>query len=763
MTRGEESFMKVGIMTWFQYHNYGTALQVTGTYNVLKKYGYEPFVINYKESGSPIFLHKNGIFKDSIGYLGKRLQEHPYHRYEENLREKKFDVFLQENLKFTKPVQLMSELEGLNDEFDAFICGSDQIWAPSVFNAHFYLDFVLDDHKKIAYAPSVGLPRIDDENVRQQIKKYASKFNSISTREEQGSRLISDIIGREVETVIDPTLLLTGKEWNEFACTENNGNAPYILVYMLGKNERHWKAIKEIASKLSLEVKIIPVFFRDLDREGCISDPIGPAEFLGLIKNASYVCTDSFHGMVFSINYGRQFCVFERFRNSDKLNQNSRIYNTLNLFGLNNRITGGHINKSIFEDIDYDRVHEVLKTERERSQKYLLTALEKAEVCIKQSGNNVFESSQMCCGCGACKEVCPVKAINVKLDENGFFKAVLDETKCISCGKCTKVCPYQNCNYERLISESSLYSYEDTDMRVLKTSSSGGLAFRMAKTAMERGYYIAGCEFDRIQHRAKHIILSPNDTNSLVLLQGSKYMQSDFSSIVHSLTTISNPMIIFGTPCQIAGMRNLFYQKDNILFVDLICHGVPSYNLYLKYLEYLGSIGLNTEGHFETKFRYKPKGWREIYIYNTDFQNDYCKSQNIDPYFLMFEHGFCYSKSCYDCPWRDKSSADIRLGDYWHVKYSDNTTGISMAVALTEKGQMNLEELIGENASIQSEPISDYAECQQIKNNKRPVFWEELQKELSSDGRLVDIVNKYAIPFDKRRKISRLIKKVRRE
>lgn len=755
--------MKVGIMTWFQYHNYGTSLQVTGIYKILKKYGYEPAVINYRESGNPIFKHRTGILKESFDIIRGRLRDHSYHRYEEKEREDKFDEFLGENLKFTKPVQLMSELESLNDEFDAFICGSDQIWAPSVFNTHYYLDFVLEDNKKIAYAPSVGLPQIDDENVRQQIKKYASKFSSISTREEQGSHIISKIIGRDVETVIDPTLLLTNGEWDELASNNYENSAPYLLVYMLGKNERYWKIIEKLAKQLELEIKIIPVFFKDLDRSGCIKEPVGPADFLSLIKNADYVCTDSFHGVAFSINYGKKFSVFERFKKNDKLNQNSRIYNVLNMFQLTSRLVDNNLNNVNFNDINYSRVHKKLREERQRSIRYLLDSLKKTEASKKECANNIFEKTRMCCGCGACKEICPVDAISIKLDEFGFYRAILDETKCISCGKCRKVCPYINANYERYISGAELYSYIDKDIKVLQKSSSGGLAFRIANNGMKKGYCIVGCEFDPSQHRAKHIVLTPDEMNKLVLFQGSKYTQSDFASITHELVVPERKMFIFGTPCQIAGMRNLLHNRANVVFVDLICHGVPSYNLYLKYLEYLKECGLKPDAYLETQFRYKPKGWRERYIYNTDSQTEYCKSQDMDPYFLMFEHGFCYSKSCYECPWREKSCADIRLGDYWHEKYSDNITGVSMAVVFTEKGKIWIQELLSTEACVKQEPIRDYTECQQTKNSKIPAFWEDLQNDLVSEKSLGNIVNEYVVPFDKRRKITRALKKIRRK
>ena len=109
--------------------------------------------------------------------------------------------------------QSVSDLEALNPEFDAFICGSDQIWAPSSYNPHYFLDYVREPEKMIAYAPSIGLPQISDENVSNRIKYFTSRFTHISTRERQGSEIIGKLLGRTVETVVDPTLLLSKEDF----------------------------------------------------------------------------------------------------------------------------------------------------------------------------------------------------------------------------------------------------------------------------------------------------------------------------------------------------------------------------------------------------------------------------------------------------------------------------------------------------------------------------------------------------------------------
>lgn len=367
---------KVGIMTWFQYHNYGTALQVTAMSKILKKMGCSPTVIQYYTKPNVVKRVNRSFFRGFVRKVVRRLKSIGNSHYSSMEREMKFDKFLSNHLQFTDKCDTLSELEALNDKFDFFICGSDQIWSPSCFDSHYFLDFVTDN-KKIAYAPSVGLPRIENDEIKKEMARLCSVFAHLSTREESGSKIIHDITGREVKTVLDPTLLLSKDEWKYFESTDIKiSQSPYLLVYMLGQNKQHWQAIHRIAKMLRLSIKIIPVFRIDFLRDGCIKAPIGPAEFLSLISSAAFVCTDSFHGMVFSANYGKQFVVFERFTENDPLNQNSRIYNIAEKLDLRNRILTKDSNISIINsDIVYNRVHFKLNSLITESLKYLRQSL----------------------------------------------------------------------------------------------------------------------------------------------------------------------------------------------------------------------------------------------------------------------------------------------------------------------------------------------------------------------------------------------------
>ena len=178
---------EVGIMTWFQQRNYGTALQAVALSEIIKKIGYSPTVIQYYYSKVEPYDELQKI-KRMIHKVVNRLGPTGFPSYVSEERENKFKEFLLNNLRFTNECRTQSELESLNDKFDCFVCGSDQIWGTAYFKPHYFLDFVYDDSKKIAYAPSIGRPKVDDKRVGKEVARLCSSFAYLSTREESGSK-----------------------------------------------------------------------------------------------------------------------------------------------------------------------------------------------------------------------------------------------------------------------------------------------------------------------------------------------------------------------------------------------------------------------------------------------------------------------------------------------------------------------------------------------------------------------------------------------
>lgn len=752
--------MKVAIVTWFHYHNYGTALQVTALYKTIQNMGHDVDIVNYIPQEKITSMPTMGVLPYYLKRATQGVKRKLNPVYYGKQREILFDNFYDKNVSFTEKCVTFSDFRELNKSYDAFVCGSDQIWAPSCFDSRYFLDFVENKNKMIAFAPSVGLKEIKDKDIACRVKELASRFKWISTREKSGSELIENLIGKKVETVVDPTLLLSNNEWGGLFSNSETTDKPYLVAYFLRSNKKHLKKTYFIAKKLNLEVKIIPVFEKDFKLPGCIKAPIGPQEFLSLIKNASYVCTDSFHGTAFAINFKKQFLTFERFRKNESNNQNSRIYNILKLAGLENRL---YSDKSdicaAYDDIDYNAVENKLSKASKDSSDFLKKALDSIEQAPQKEVVMVGKDNTICCGCAACSEICPTNAITMK-DKNGFKTAVVDTENCISCSKCAKVCPFFDKTSTIKIKDCAVYSYKDTDAEVLKKSSSGGLAYRIAKIYLEKGYSVVGCAFDKNKQCAKHIVITPDEQEKLSLLQGSKYMQSDFSNAIKEVKEGSAPLVVFGTPCQISGAKKVAPKSRKIIYVDLICHGVPSGLVYKKYTEYLKQNHNMDNENLEVLFRYKQHGWKNRYIYATDGKCAYEAHQSEDPYFRLFESGFAYAESCYDCRFRDATDADIRIGDYWGSRFSKDNTGVSMMITVSEVGESLVKE-VSAFGDVKKQDVKDFFENQQFENEPLPVFYKRLFNALSDDKTpIAEIVNEFVKPFEKKKKVYANIYKI---
>ncbi|MEE8703951.1 MAG: polysaccharide pyruvyl transferase family protein [Olsenella sp.] len=742
---------KIALMTWYSYHNYGTALQVAALFHVVSGLGHDIEVVDYHPTGKIVARPQWEGSASALGRLAvkgvSRLRQRDYAPV---ARERKFEEFLKDNLRFTESCPTMSELEALNERYDTFMCGSDQIWAPNVFDPHYFLDFAGDDRLKVAYAPSVGLPHVNDKDVARRMACLCGRFDALSTREESGSEIVSELTGRAVATVIDPTLLVAPTEWRRMAAGANvAGDGPYLLAYMLGHDEAHWRRIYALAKRLGLPVWVVPVFERDLRREGCIEEPIGPREFVSLIDNATYVCTDSFHGIAFSINLERDFCAFERFRRDDAGSQNSRVYNILDKLGLRGRLVSEDVtDEMLCERVQWSGPNAKLVEERNRSLSWLERALA-MEPKSPVHKDNVLHDRSLCCGCTACACVCPVGAIEVSLDVEGFWRAEVDEGVCVSCGKCRKVCPFIEHSGSLPIEKGMLYSYKGADMAQLLVSSSGGAGNAISRAALDAGAAVLGCAFDTTEGGAVCRLVAPDDAEGLASLAGSKYMQSHVGSALMEAACYEGPLLVTGTPCLVAAARNLFGERDDVTYVDLICHGVPTRLLYDRYREWLSiEYGIDPKvAH--TVFRYKPKGWREKFIHTSDGTHDVCLHQRHDPYLLIFEAGQCYADCCYECPWRAASMADVRLGDYWGPRYKKDSTGVSMLLALTERGHELVRDL-ERTGLVEEMPLSDYMDYQQTENSATPVFRNEVLTELSnSEYGIQRVCDKFAEPVAK--------------
>lgn len=760
---------KVAIMTWYNYTNFGTVFQAVALFNTVLKLGYYPMIIHYIPHQK--LVTRKGIYK-RLNFYGKMLEE-MINKYiiNQNLikdekRDRAFESFLNRYVKLTVPCKTDSELFRLNEEFDAFICGSDQIWAPTLFNSKYFLDFVQDENKMISYAPSIGLPVIEDKYVRHLMKQYIGRFKHLSVREEQGKYLIQELCGKEAIVVLDPTLLLTTNEWNNMTSYKIESD-PYILCYFLGTNSQSWRHINILSKKTGLSVKIIPIFNRDFKRGYEAVSGVGPAEFLGLIRDATFVCTDSLHGTIFSILYRKPFYVYERFSNKDWNNQNSRIYNLLKMTGLEHRLVK---DTSKVEDnpldCDFTDAHLRIDRKRDFSLSYLENSLRESTESSPILDKYIITNT--CCGCGTCNVVCKQGAIEFKRDENGFLRAFVIQDKCVKCGVCKKICPFNGIGTIKIDKEKhKLFMAYSKQIKVLKTSSSGGIGYEVAKLLCECGYDVIGCTYDKENREAVHKLVSAGEIEKLYIFQGSKYLQSNIGDLTKELADdVVKKAVIFGLPCQICGIDRLLKMKskrESFVLVDLICHGVPSQNLWEKYIkEGAEKYGYGVKP--EVIFRYKPKGWRKKYIKISGNGKTYIGRDNKDLFYRLFLLRFCSMSSCYECNFRTASAADIRMGDYWGPRFKSNKNGVSMVITMTSRGEEILQELYkAGRIELKQTNCEEYWIVQYPQNPIKPVFYDELMEELRDDSiPLKKIVDKYCREYEFSSRLARLYGYVKR-
>jgi len=351
--------MKIGVMTFFNYSNFGAALQCYGLYKTLSDMGHEVEYLDYTcpyigNPFKPVHLKNKGLF----GYIYSTVGYICYLP-----RKKKFKKF-REMIPHTKPLNEIT-IKEMGEKYDKYIAGSDQVWSAKLTNydGTYFLDFVKDNNKKYSYSASFGGNTID-ELKKGWYQELLKDFNKISVRENYGQELVESLSGKDSEIVLDPTLLLKEEEWLE-VCSKKRIKGNYILVYQLGFSKQLIQAVKEVAELTGFQVIYVPFPLGGVVKSK-ISISLGPSEWLALFKNADYVITDSYHGIIFSIVFKRLFLGVV-----DGQHKNQRAISLLNRLGLQNRIAKEGEYKNIAREIDYSSVQPILDEEIETSKKWL--------------------------------------------------------------------------------------------------------------------------------------------------------------------------------------------------------------------------------------------------------------------------------------------------------------------------------------------------------------------------------------------------------
>lgn len=380
----------IGVCIKYFHENYGGMLQAYATVSMLEALGLDYELIQYEKSRTPVEIIKslprllNGVLlNDKYEAFLKKvgMKKHPEFAKNNDIRMNAFHKFKDEHFKNLSPVFKGYEqlCEGAK-RYDAVITGSDQLWSPAGLPTNYYnLQFVPDEIRKISFASSFGVKNIPWYQTKR-TAEYLKRIEFISMRESRGSEIVKELTGRDVPTILDPVFMFDKNGWEKLIPVENEINEPYIFAYFLGSNPEHRDAVKKAASELGCKIVALRHLDQYVPNDESFGDivlyDVAPDRFLNLLRGASYVCTDSFHGSCFSIIHEKQFVIFNRYEEGSKHSKNSRIDTLCGSLGLKDRrfVSAEKIKMQLLEKIDYDAVKKRFAKVKKETDDYINAA-----------------------------------------------------------------------------------------------------------------------------------------------------------------------------------------------------------------------------------------------------------------------------------------------------------------------------------------------------------------------------------------------------
>lgn len=682
---------QIGIITVHKNVNYGANLQAFASCKYLNKQGFDCSVIDYTlpshEKSAHLFswlkqswdAEKNKSFSRKIKLAVALALSAPW----KSKRLKAFAKFRKKHVKMTKPCGTIQDIVNLH--LDTVICGSDQIWNPSITDGINPIFFsAIDGVKtKISYAASVGKDKFDTSD-ESKVKDLVSALDHCSVREENTAQYISSLTGRKVETVCDPVFLLDKADYENIS-SKRLIKKDYVLLYSVVHNDLLTEIAQQYADRHGLELLEI-CFAKDKNVKHKQVVTYGPSEFLSSFQYAKTVFTNSFHGTAFSLIFQKDFYIV------DNKYGGSRIVNLLGKVNLLDRLITDTVQED-FPEVDYDNSNKLLQEYVRFSKTFLNNAMRAKKGPL---------AGLHCVGCSACNAVCKFDAIRLMKTKEGFLTAVIDKSKCTDCGMCKKVCPALN---EALKNqhEPTVYAFKAKD-ELRKNSTSGGAFAALATEILQRGgvfYGAAQMEDFSVAH------IRGESADELKKMQGTKYIPSNttfcFEKISEDLK--EGRMVLFsGTPCQVDGILRFVKIKklprEKLYTVDIICHGVPSPTFYQSYIQWLEDEYRSSITEY--KFRSKKISWRGSSCYaklanGQELKND----KKLCAFMNIYYSDNITRESCYTCPYTSQERvSDLTISDYWGLENLDknfeDALGVSMVLVNTEKGKEFFEKVEGE-------------------------------------------------------------------
>lgn len=384
---------RIAIATNWQYPDYGGMIQAYASQLAAESLGCDVEVLDVRNLQNDIDSRKMRYFlknitdlsvvreKASVVFSGLRRKLPGEYGDGMSVRREAFAAFSAKSFKPSRPFESWDDISEATRGYDCVLVGSDQLWLPSNIMGDYYtLNFVPDGVRIANYATSFGVSSIPDY-LKPKTKAFLTRFDALSARESSGQRIIRELTGKDVPLVCDPTLLIDVERWGRVAEGNERLEKPYILCYLMGDNPYQREFIREIKRMTGYRIVQMPHLDRYIDSDKDFADVrvynADPAGFLGLVKDAALVCTDSFHGTIFSSIFNTPFFVFPRFTKKATLSTNTRIESLLNRLDLVDRLVakGDAPSEYMAREIDFEKLNDAIFEFRGESLRYLSTAL----------------------------------------------------------------------------------------------------------------------------------------------------------------------------------------------------------------------------------------------------------------------------------------------------------------------------------------------------------------------------------------------------
>lgn len=756
---------KIGILTFHQANNYGAALQAFALKSYCETLGYESHIINYKALGdadkvTPLsdFIqepkNKKALIKlirSSMSLIGDQ---------------KRAASFIEFRRKYLDETEVCYTPEDIaNLKYDIYISGSDQIWNYQItsmkFDPIFFLQFKSNAKKIIYAASSQDTPFPLDWEIK--FKGMLEKTDAIiGIREKKLADYVYSITGSKYPVVADPTIL-AGKDILDKIPSYNKIDVPYILIYQIDSNPYSDVSVKALEKRFKCRVytMTVPRLGSFHGRKGAT----GPEGFMGLLRNAEFLVTNSFHGIALSLIYQKQFYVYE---NGGVM---SRIDGLLKQTGLTDRKIRLVKDIDLDKKIDYTNVTQTINRMQEKARLFLEEALKGNVIPISDNETEEVEEEtvkdkpkEMCCGCSACSEICPVKAIKMTVDEEGFLYPHIDESKCIKCKLCVRVCNFKKAEKRAKPYDLPLaYGVKYKNQTERESSRSGAAFIGISNIFLANNGVVYGAVMQK-DFSVKH--MRAESAAQRDKMKTAKYVQSTMLGICTSIERDlkNNKQVLFsGTPCQVSGVKSYLTIKNvpqkQFYSCDLVCHGVPSPLIWDNYINYI-----KQKYHVqivEANFRDKEFGW-----------DSHCESFRVKDrnkkivrrdYTDMFYDHIMFRPSCHVCPFANvQRPGDITLADFWGIEkhnesFNDNK-GVSLVLINDSKGEQLFRFALHQ---------FDYFKCDiktclqptlirpSAPSPRRKEFWTDFQ-EMSFDS----LIKKYTTPISMQGKLKKYVKEI---